>query len=572
MTGAAAASSASAKSCSWGLALVLSLGLLVQLPTLRVGFFADDYGHQLILRAHGSTPIPRWNLYDFGRAPQWAEFARGGYALLPWWTGSDWKIRFFRPLTSLTLRLDYALWNRESLGYHVTNLVLWMLLLVLVHRLYEALGLPPRVAILGLLVFALSHTSSFPVGWIAHRNSVLEALFAIGAVLAALRGGVGTALTLGLAAALSKESGGFALLLVAAIFHARGQSRSTCVALLAFGAHLTFLVSGGYGARSLYYVTPWIAPVRFLENLVLLASGGVLSLLSPAPLEVFLAIPRSVLLALSIIVGCPLAVAIWRRVPRGEARALLGAWTVLSLLPQGGAPPGDRLLFVPAIGAAGLLAMAWRAERARWGDLSLVRRTGAWVLALSVTVGSGLYLLTLNGTVLPGMAYHVREKVRATDVGPRIGSRRDVLVLQTESQLQGLTLSWTWHAEVDDESVHFALMQSGRRGLRWTRTDDRTFELEALRSCFLDTPLEGVFLTSTGLKVGTRWRTPDFEVEALTVDKGCFRRFRVTLDRSLDDPSLRFVRPVEGVLSRLEPPAVGTTLELPAAAATSLAP
>jgi hypothetical protein len=572
MTGAAATSSTSTKSCSWGLTLVLSLGLLVQLPTLRVGFFADDYGHQLILRGPGVAPIPRWSLYDFGTAPQWAEFARGGHALLPWWTGSDWKIRFFRPLTSLSLRLDYALWNRQPLGYHVTNLVLWMVLLVLVHRLYEALGLPPRVAILGLLVFVLAHASSFPVGWIAHRNSVLEALFAIGAVLAALRGGVGTALALGLAAALSKESGSFALLLVAAIFHARGRSRPACVALLAFGAYLTCLAWGGYGTRSLYYVTPWIAPVRFLENLVLLASGGVLSLLSPAPLEVFLSLPRSVLLALSILVGWPLAAAILRRVPRGEARVLLGAWAVLFLLPLGGAPPGDRLLFVPAIGAAGLLAMAWSAERARWGELSLFRRTGAWVLALSVTVGSGLYLLNLSANILPGLAYHVRQTVRATDVGPRIGGRRDVLVLQTESQLQGLTLSWTWHAEVDDESVHFALMQSARRGLRWTRTDERTFELEALRSCFLDTPLERLFLTSAALKAGTRWRTPDFEVEALTVDESCFRRFRVTLDRSLDDPSLRFVRPVEGVLSRIEPPAVGATLELPAAEPTSLAP
>jgi hypothetical protein len=546
--------------------------LVVQLPTLRIGFFADDYGHQLTLRTHGAAPIPRWNLYDFGRAPQWAAFAREGYALLPWWTGSDWQIRFFRPLTSLSLRVDYALWNREPLGYHVTNLVLWMTLLVLVHRLYEALGLPPRVAILGLLVFALSHASSFPVGWIAHRNSVLEALFASGAVLAALRGGVGTALTLGLAAALSKESGSVALLLVASIFYARGRSRAACVALLAFGAHLTFLVWGGYGARSLYYVTPWIAPVSFLRNLVLLASGGMLSLLTPAPLEVFLAIPRSVLLALSILFGWPLAVAILRRVPRGEARVLLGAWTVLSLFPQGGAPPGDRLLFVPAIGAAGLLAMAWSAERARWGELSIVRRASAWVLALSVTVGSGLYLLHMNANILPAMADHVREKTRATDVGPRTGRRRDVLVLQTESQLQGLTLSWTWHAEADDESVRFALMQIGRRGLRWTRTDERTFELEALRSCFLDTPLESMFLTNPALTAGMRWRTPDFEVKGLTVEEGCFRRFRVTLDRSLDDPSLRFVRPVEGVLSRIEPPAVGTTLELPAAEPTSLAP
>src|SRR5262249_43442519 len=155
------------------------------------------------------------------------------------------------------------------LGYHVTNLLLWMALLVLVHRLYEALGLPARVALLGLLVFALSHTSASPVGWIANRNSVLEALFGVGAVLAARHGGAGMAIALGLAAALSKESGGFALLLVAGILYARGRSRPACVALLTFGGQLALLALGGFGTRSLFYVTPWGNPVRFLKNLAL---------------------------------------------------------------------------------------------------------------------------------------------------------------------------------------------------------------------------------------------------------------------------------------------------------------
>jgi hypothetical protein len=208
-----------------GLALVLLAGLAVQLPTLAVGFFADDYVHQLVL-ADGErpSPIPRWSLYDFGSAEDWLAFGheRGS---LPWWTASDWKIRFFRPLTSLSIGLDHALWGERALGYHVTSLLLWLGLLVLVHRLYLALGLAPLTAVIGLALFALSDASSIPVGWIANRNSLLEALLAAGALLAALRGHAPGALALALAAALAKESGALALLVVAAVLWRRAGAR-----------------------------------------------------------------------------------------------------------------------------------------------------------------------------------------------------------------------------------------------------------------------------------------------------------------------------------------------------------
>jgi hypothetical protein len=78
----------------------------------------------------------------------------------------------------------------------------------------------------------------------------------------------------------------------------------------------------------------------------------------------------------------------------------------------------------------------------------------------------------------------------------------------------------------------------------------------------LDNPFERVYLSRDDLAVGKRWSTPLFEVEALAVEEGCLRRIRVTLERPLDDPSLRFVRPIGGVLTLIEPPAIGATLEL----------
>ncbi len=552
------------------LALVLLLGLLVHLPTLGVGFFADDYVHQLVLAEDApATPIPRWNLYDFGSTAGWAEFG-SEHGALAWWTASDWTIRFFRPLTSLSLALDHALWGAHALGYHVTNLGLWLVLLVLAHRLFLALGLAPRTALVALLVFVLSDASSIPVGWIANRNSLLEALAAAGALLAARRGNALLALGLALAAALAKESGAFALLLVAAVLGSRGRLRPALGAVVLFGSYLAFLALAGYGTKSLFYATPGSDTGRFSWNVITMASAGVLALLGPLPLDVITLVPSAqlALIAVGVVAGWPLAAWILARVPRGQ-RWIPGLWVVLFLLPQGGAAPADRLLFVPALGAAVLLALAWQSERARWAQSSRLRRGGVLALALSITLGSGLYLVAQNANGLPGMANHVRAKALATDVGPRTLGRREVIVLQTESQMQAFTLGPTWLVESGDPEVRFWILQSGARALRWKRTGEREFELETLGRPFLDGPFERVYRTDEiPPPAGTRWTTPLYEVEALETGADGLRRVRVTFARALEDPALRFVRPIEGVLTQIEPPAIGAALELPEAVPT----
>jgi hypothetical protein len=552
------------------LAFVLLLGLALQLPSLGVGFFADDYVHQLVLADTGGTlPIPRWSLYDFGSAAEWAEL-EGERGALPWWTASDWKIRFFRPLTSLSIWADHALWGGNALGYHATNLALWLALLVLAHRLYLAFGLERGGATLALFVFVLSDASSVPVGWIANRNSLLEALGAAAATWAALRGRAWLALGFALAAALSKESGALALPLVAWILWHRNARGGALVGLALFVAHLAFLALAGYGTKSLFYATPWSEPGRYLWNALTMLSGGLLALLGPLPLDVVTLVPHAQLglVALGIGLGWPLAAWLVRRVPAGR-RALPVAWTLLFLVPQGGVAPADRLLFVPSLGAAALLACAWRAERARWDELGRLRRAAVLALATSVTLGSGLYLALQNVDVLPGMARHVRAKALASEVGaPELGGR-EVLVLQTENAMQAFTLSVTWAVESAErspaeKSVRFRILQSGGRALRWTRTGEREFELETLARPLLDGPFERVYLSAEGVHaVGTRWRTPLFEVELLAADVDGPRRLRFTCTRALDEPGMLFVRPVEGVLRALAPPAIGTNLELP---------
>ncbi len=559
--------------------LALFLGLVLQLPTLGAGFFADDYVHQLVLRGTGGgMPMSRWSLYDFGAASNWRSLAfdNGGHGGLPWWTDADWKARFFRPLTSASLVFDHAVWGSFAPGYHLTSLALWLALLVLARRLFLALGLAPRTAALAVLVFALSDASSVPVGWIANRNALLEALFATGTLLAALRGRFAVALALALAAALSKESGAFAFLVLAATCALRAPSNGPRVraqvvsAVLAFFAYLGMLAAFGFGTKSLFYATPWVDIGRYLDNTFVLATGGVLALVAPFSLDIAMLVPgaRAFVVVAGIVAGWPLVLWIGRRLRGEPAAAVLGVWTVVFLAPQGGVIASDRLLFVPTIGVAGLLALFWQRERAERARRSRAERFLVLTLACLATVGSGLFLLVQN-VGLADMSRHVRAKALATEVGERALGRRDVLVLQTENQMQGFASAATWQAEIGDPDVHFWSLNSAPRAVRLTRTDERSFELEALDQPFLDGPFERVYLAHDAPPaVGRTWTTPLFVVTAVDSRAHGLHRIRVELPRSLDEPAFVFVRPVDGVLTRIAMPPIGASIELARAVST----
>jgi len=153
----------------------------------------------------------------------------------------------------------------------------------------------------------------------------------------------------------------------------------------------------------------------------------------------------------------------------------------------------------------------------------------------------------------------------SADVGPPSLGWRDALVLQGQSLLIPFSIASTWAVESDDQQVRFWPIQCGRRGLEWTRTGDRTLRLRSLDAPFLDTPFEIVYLTDrTPPRVGDVWRTGLFEARALEVDEGGLRTVELTLDRSLDDPSLRFLVPDGGRLVHVPPPAPGETRRIEA--------
>lgn len=557
------------------LALVILAGLLVHASCLSWGFYADDYAHQLVLHGAEHPSLKPWNLYDFGAFPQpgSADWERGSF---PWWTAPDWKVRFLRPLASCSLWLDHALFGDRALGYHATGLVLFALLLWASHGLYRAWGLAPGAALLATLFVAVEDGGTIPVGWIANRNSLVEALFVVLAVLVVARAKRASAATvmlafaLALGAALSKESGVVAFPLVALSLFARTDETPARLKLAAAGAsvacalgYVALLVGAEYGAHSAFYPTPWGEPAAFVRGLVLLLGTAPPAMASPFPPDVFWIAPELAQAAVwGSLVLIPVyftgAASVALRLPRATPFLL---WTLATLAPQGGAPLSDRLLLVPMIGFAPLLALAVTRGRAAGGW----RRVGAWVLFALAGPLSALSCFG-RGVQFTEISARLRAVVLEAEVGaPELG-QRDVFVLNSPSAVATLMPLPTWVRETGDEGVRFWLLQLGKRELTWTRTGASTFELRSEGAAFLTGPVEAVFLGEPPRSLaGRSWETSLFRVEALEAEPQGLRSVRFTLSSDLDRPGVRFLAWDGERLARVATPAVGESVRVPAA-------
>lgn len=564
--------------------IVLVVALLaLRLPSLGAGFAFDDHVHQLVLAGEPHATLRPWSLYDFGMppGPGEPEYELGAF---PWWTSPDLSVRFFRPLTSLSLALDHALFGRIALGYHATSLALFAALLAAAHALYRALGLSRIAAALALVIFAVEDGGSTPVAWIANRNSLLEALCMALALLAlARRRALGDARAIALAllggacATASKESGvaTFGLIALALWFEARGARIAPARALIgvalsiaAVVLYLGWLVTNGYGARSAFYPMPWSAPRAWAEHVGFTFACAPAALTTPFSTDVAFVQPQAAraLLVLALVLGLPCVWLLVRFNARLSVPRFWLGWIALCLLPQAAAPPSDRLYFTATLGAAPLLAqglLAGWAER-RW--LARGARTLVYALLISTTLVSGAFLL-VRQHVLGAIGREARERVLGAEVGaPELGAR-DALVLQSASTMAALAPVAVWSFEHREDPVGYFPLQMARRGLRWTRTGEMSCELACLDGAFADGPLEAVYLSrARSMRAGQSWRTASFEVRALEVVDGYATRIELVFPRSLDDARLAFLAERDGRWRRLTPPALGESIELPALA------
>lgn len=359
------------------------VAVLASLPSLFVGFSSDDLSHRLMLEGRVPGYGGGWlGLYDFTPpgAPTSFQIELGPF---PWFTHPELVLRFFRPLSSLTLALDHALFGRNALLAHLHSL-LWMAALAgVAGRLYQRWFSGPA-ALMAAIIFALSGVFAIPVNWLASRHSLVAATFGVLSLWAwarhredPLQPGLVLSISALVASLLSSETGLVTVVLLASYeVGTRGLRRGLRGAglPLAVGfAYLALYAGLGYGARgSSFYVSPFGSPLEYLGA----AASGVPGLAA----ELLLGVPsiaagmggRPLLLLLaalgaSALVGTfYLLRALAPVLPAGSGPVLawLSLGSLVSLIALVGAPVSGRVLPLPLLGAA---AVAGHAVWGTWG-------------------------------------------------------------------------------------------------------------------------------------------------------------------------------------------------------------
>lgn len=110
---------------------------------------------------------------------RWAEVVTS-----PWWpAGNARDLGLYRPVTSLSFALDWALWNGSPHGFHLTNalahVAVTLLLLALLLGIFR-----PAAALAGALLFAVHPVHTEAVANLVGRAEVFAALFALASLLA----------------------------------------------------------------------------------------------------------------------------------------------------------------------------------------------------------------------------------------------------------------------------------------------------------------------------------------------------------------------------------------------------
>ena len=307
---------------------------------------------------------------------------------------------YYRPLTVLSLALDYAVHATNASGFHLTNLLLHTANFVLFLGLLRRVGLSALAATVAATAWALAPRLTEAVAWISGRTDVLAGSFVLGALLLAERPGwwrrlgASTALLAGL---LSKEVALAGVAAVAVLELSRPvprRSRALALLPLAFAlliyAALRVHAIGGvpHGSGASWERRLGAAPEALGRYLVML--------LDPWRPDIqigHLFVPSRGYMALGVVVALALLVFGWRwrrsfehpLERAGIVLAFAGFALVLHVLPLAvNVVTADRFLYVPL---AGLILAGARPLTKLLARLALPIRAGV-LAALLLSFGA----------------------------------------------------------------------------------------------------------------------------------------------------------------------------------------
>jgi hypothetical protein len=563
------------------------LGTVLCLPGLWVGWVADDFHHQAVLR--GSPGFPELaesplNLFAFLDGDAERTQLLKEYGLLPWWVWEDIRAAMWRPVSSLSHWLDHRLWPDSAWLMHLHNLLWYAAIILAAGALYRRVIRTEWIAGFATVLFAVDHVHGLPVGWIANRNTLIATLFGILTVLAhdrARRDGRSVLapwalglFALGLLSAEAAVATG-AFLVAYALRLDRGQPRDRVLSLVPYGIvvvvwRVVYSTLGyGVSAGGTLYIDPVRDPLRFAAAVVDRAPVFLLGewLGPPTELTVFLSeVQFRVMWVLALAFVAVLGVALLPLLRSDRVAQFWAIATVIATVPICATIPMDRLLFFVSLGTMGIMArflagvLGGDAETREELPFRPVLAGAVAGLMVAVHVVLSPVLLPLRawspglliGSILGGCEANA-------PVDPAIADQ-DLVFVNGGDLCPGyvpIIRSVTGRPA----PRHMRSLAGPHRPIRLRRIDERTIEL-APTDGFLASPIErwldlpfevGYTVEVTGMRV---------EVAELTEDgRPAVARFQ--FEAPLEDQTLRWVQWNRGAVEPVTLPPVGGSTTIP---------
>lgn len=368
------------------LAAVFIAAALVYAGTLTMGFVYDDFS--VILENRIITDIK--NIPIIFGSDGWRDLGKHS--------------PYYRPISTLTLLIDYSLWKYNPSGYHLFNVVLHATNALLVAVILRRLTMSLAAAIWGGLFFALHPIQAEAVTWIAARCDMVCAVFLLASFYCFDRANDNSQKIFSTAAPLlfffallSKEMAiTFPLILLLYDYNRTREFKATVIRMIPFaaaaagyfGLRLAFLDMQVWGSHPFswrLFTSPGLI-AAYLKNIIF-----------PFDLRVFYDLPiqkmfltPSVLVPLTILSGVVLLLAGgWRRYRRESSAIACG---LLLFLPVSGlltllnpSLMADRYAYIPMAGFAAAFGFAMTHatdEVAPKWRRQMVNITGATILAV----------------------------------------------------------------------------------------------------------------------------------------------------------------------------------------------
>jgi hypothetical protein len=468
----------------------------------------DDYVLGVIARGEpriGGLVRQRADLFAFATGERVAnrELMERGL-MLPWWSDEELKVAFFRPLSALLHRLDFALWPDAPRAMYFHGLAWLGVVILLVGCLYRRLESSPGLSGLAALLFALDDSHGAVVAWISNRNASIATVFGLLSLLAHhewRRGGwrAGAVLApFGWLLALSAGEfavGALGYLVSYALFLDRGRPWSRIASLLpymavALGWSVVYARSGAGVHGSESYVSPWLDFERFASIAPLRLLGLLAATLGPIPAELLLLGRREHFVYWAGLVGLVLTAAVCALAPVLRRDRTARFWLVgmlLALVPVTASFPSDRLLLLASVGGMGLVARvvaplfqpeAWQALRKRSAGLVL--------LFAGMHLGLSPLFLPLRAAQMHLIGQTLAVATSCFDSIPGL-ERRTVVIINAplDALASYIQAERAWRRA--PLAAHLYWLTTAGSSLRVTRSDPNTLVVERSAGFFSST-------------------------------------------------------------------------------------